>query len=393
MKANTERKLNIYKVRRCIALLIILIVLIIILVVNLNKKNNHDELYFLLNNKETEYEHIFVQDENKIYFSFNDVKNLFDNNIYYNDAEKELITTYNKHVALLKVDETFMVLNDSNVDLVGGLREIDKSIFLPIKDLSIVYDIDISYSEKNNTLMIDSINKEKKEVKSLKRLKVKEKKGWFKRVVDIVEPDSDLVVIGEEDNYYNVRTQDGAIGYVKKNKVSDIIVVRENYEENKLDLNILSTNGEYQISDDMNVEDGKLNVICPSVASLDKDSKIATNASVNTSSFKAFMEEAGNKNIYVCPSIKNNVLISENLLTYSQRNKFINELYNYVFMNGFKGVYINFENIDDVNSFYRFLIELTPKFKESGLYVIVENKSVLNKEKLEKIVDYVVEVK
>ena len=57
----------------------------------------------------------------------------------------------------------------------------------------------------------------------------------------------------------------------------------------------------------------------------------------------------------------------------------------------FKGVCIDFEKIDDIHSFYRFLIELTPKFRESGLLVAVKLKPQLDKAKVKGIVDFVLE--
>ena len=55
-----------------------------------------------------------------------DIQDIFDEMIYYNDAEKELITTYNKHVALLKIGESSMLVNDKKVNLSGNLQEIKK---------------------------------------------------------------------------------------------------------------------------------------------------------------------------------------------------------------------------------------------------------------------------
>ena len=51
---------------------------------------------------------------------------------------------------------------------------------------------------------------------------------------------------------------------------------------------------------------------------------------------------------------------------------------------------INFNKINDVNSYYRFLIELAPKLRESGIKIIATNNEVLNIEKLESIVDYII---
>ena len=51
---------------------------------------------------------------------------------------------------------------------------------------------------------------------------------------------------------------------------------------------------------------------------------------------------------------------------------------------------INFEKIDDINSFNRFIIELAPKFKEAGLKIIIKSNGTLDNKKLENIVDSII---
>jgi len=55
-----------------------------------------------------------------------------------------------------------------------------------------------------------------------------------------------------------------------------------------------------------------------------------------------------------------------------------------------RGININFSTIDDIKSFYRFVIEIVPRFKESGLIVSVTLKDSLDKDKIQKITDYTV---
>ena len=391
-KKKIRKKIDKYAKRRMIALGIILIVIIVIINIFVRDDNvKYKDLKVLINNDEILFKDVKVEANENVYFSLSDVSNFFDKNIYYNDAEKELITTYNKHVALLKIDETFMVVNDSNIDLNGRFKEINEKVYLPINDLEIVYDIEVDYSEDENIVIIDSINKELIEAKTLKKVNVKEKNKLFSKSIQKLEEGSKIFVIGEENKYYKIRTESGIIGYVKKNKVSELTTIRENYEEKKLSLNILEDNAEVKVYDEIKIEENKLNVVNPSVVYLDKNSEIATNAVVGSDVFREYAKNMDEKNIYLMPTLKNSGKVSSNLLTYAQRNKFINELYVFIVTNSAKGVYIDFEEIDDINSFYRFLIELTPKFKESGLYVIVENNNLLDKTKLESIVDYVVE--
>lgn len=393
-KNNKRKKIDKYVGRRIIALLII--VAFILIVINLifgNDKEKVNDLKILYNNEETKYADVVVDSEERIYFSIFDITNIFDSNLYYNDAEKEIITTFNKHVALLKVDETFMVVNDSNINLSAEVKEFNNTVYVPITDMELVYDIEVSYSEEENILMLDSIDKEKKEAEIIKKTKVKEDKGLFKKTLEKIDVGSTVVVIEEVENYYKIRTENGNIGYVKSNKLSEVKSVRDDYVVQKLPLNLLTKSTDVKVYENIDFKENHLNVLNPAIINIDSNSKIATNAVVNTDNYSKYVNWADEKNIYVMPTLKNSTSVSECLMTYADRNKIINDLYVFLIKNKAKGVYIKFSEIDDVNSFYRFLIELTPKFKESGMYVIVEDNKVLDKNKLETIVDYVVEEK
>ena len=137
-----ERKLNMLKVRRCLIILIAILIFIISLIcIKINKeKNKYKELTILLNNEFIELINKPIIDDNKnIFFSKEDIQEIFDSTIYYNEAEKELITTYNTHIALLKIDEKYAEINDETIELKGKLQEIDKKIYIPITDLKKVY--------------------------------------------------------------------------------------------------------------------------------------------------------------------------------------------------------------------------------------------------------------
>lgn len=393
-KNNKRKKIDKYVGRRVTALLII--VAFILIVINLifgNDKEKINDLKILYNNEETKYADVVVDSEERIYFSIFDITNIFDSNLYYNDAEKEIITTFNKHVALLKVDETFMVVNDSNINLSAEVKEFNNTVYVPITDMELVYDIEVSYSEEENILMLDSIDKEKKEAEVIKKTKVKEDKGLFKKTLEKIDVGSTVVVIEEVENYYKIRTENGNIGYVKSNKLSEVKSVRDDYVVQKLPLNLFTKNTDVKVYENIDFKENHLNVLNPAIINIDSNLKIATNAVVNTDNYSKYVNWADEKNIYVMPTLKNSTSVSECLMTYADRNKIINDLYVFLIKNKAKGVYIKFSEIDDVNSFYRFLIELTPKFKESGMYVIVEDNKVLDENKLETIVDYVVEEK
>ena len=146
-----KRKLNKLAIRRCIIVFLIIIIFLILISTIINKnKNKYKELTILLNNELLETTKEVIIEDNNIFFSKEDIKTIFDDTIYYNEAEKELITTYNTHVALLKVDEQYALINDQNVELKGKLKEINDTIYLPLTDLESVYDIDLDFSKESN---------------------------------------------------------------------------------------------------------------------------------------------------------------------------------------------------------------------------------------------------
>ena len=107
-----KRKLNKLAIRRCIIVFLIIIIFLILISTIINKnKNKYKELTILLNNELLETTKEVIIEDNNIFFSKEDIKTIFDDTIYYNEAEKELITTYNTHVALLKVDEQYALIN------------------------------------------------------------------------------------------------------------------------------------------------------------------------------------------------------------------------------------------------------------------------------------------
>ena len=180
-----KRKLNKLAIRRCIIVFLIIIIFLILISTIINKnKNKYKELTILLNNELLETTKEVIIEDNNIFFSKEDIKTIFDDTIYYNEAEKELITTYNTHVALLKVDEQYALINDQNVELKGKLKEINDTIYLPLTDLESVYDIDLEFSKESNRIIMDSTQKKKVEATVLKRANLENKKGLFSKKIE-----------------------------------------------------------------------------------------------------------------------------------------------------------------------------------------------------------------
>ena len=390
-----KRKLNKLKVRRCLIVFFAILLLIIgIITVKINKeKNRYKDLTILLNNEfiNLNNEPIIDADKN-IFFSKEDIQNIFDNTLYYNEVEKELITTYNSHVALLKIDEEYAEINDETIELKGKMQEIDKKIYVPLTDLAIVYDLDIVYSQKSNRIIVDSILKSKVEASISKKTKVETKKGIFGKKIDKLLIGEVVTVLEKDGKYTKIRTPLGNIGYVKSKKLSNEKTIREEQKIDKKEIKVYRNYSNISgIYDNIEVDESKLNVVVPTFFYLDKNSKVLDQTTSATATYSIYKTWTDQNKLELLPRFTNNVAVSDNLLSYSQRSTVINSLRKYLVQHNYIGVNIEFGTIDDVNSFYRFILELVPRFKEVDLKVAVTLNDNLDKSRLENVVDYIIE--
>lgn len=389
-----NKKLNMFKVK-CSILIIILLVFIIIFCFNLTRKNKEKEFTILLNNEFIKtINKVIIDDEKNIYFSKDDIQKLFDETIYFNEAEKEIITTYNTHVALLNIGESYGVIDDENIELKGEIKENKSLIYIPITDLQKVYDIELEYAENNNRIIIDSLLKEKKEASIVKKGKITEKKGFFygKNLENQIIGDK-VVILEENGKYTKVRTKSGNIGFIKSKKLSTCVTLRENVKEDKQQIEVYDGYSNISgIYDNLSIDSQKLNVVIPTFFYIDKNSKVLDRTTSTTATYSVYKNWADNNGLQIMPTLTNNENVSSTLLSYSQRSQVINSLKEMMIKYNYIGINIELETIDDINSFYRFILELTPRFKAAGIKVAVTlNNNNLEKDRIKNVVDYIIE--
>lgn len=168
-------------------------------------------------------------------------------------------------------------------------------------------------------------------------------------------------------------------------------VLREDLQENKLEINILDGYSDItQKYETVKKDTNKENVAIIDDFELKKETQIVDCIDIQSENYKTYAEWAMKNEIDIVGKFKKSTIVSSNFATYTQRNKVINELYDKVMQKQYKGICIDFKEIDDINSFNRFLIEITPKFRESGLKVIVILNSQMEQEKVKNIVDFTI---
>lgn len=388
-----KRKLNKLAIRRCIIVFLIIIIFLILISTIINKnKNKYKELTILLNNELLETTKEVIIEDNNIFFSKEDIKTIFDDTIYYNEAEKELITTYNTHVALLKVDEQYALINDQNVELKGKLKEINDTIYLPLTDLESIYDIDLEFSKESNRIIMDSTQKKKVEATVLKRANLENKKGLFSKKIEKLIIGDKVTVLEEDGKYKKIRTALGNIGYVKSKILSDDIVIREEVKTSKQELVVYDGYSNISgIYNNIQVDTSKLNVVIPTFFYIEKNSEVLDKSSVGTATYAVYKNWVDANKLQILPVLTNDVPVSTSLLSYSERSTIINSVKELVKKNNYIGINIDFEKIDDPNSFYRFVLELVPRFKADNLKVFATLNNTIDRKKIENIVDYIIE--
>jgi len=383
---------RLFKILRVV--LVIGIIAVLINIISGRKKIPENITLIIGENKIELKNELLIDSENNIYVSKDDIANLYDENIYYNENEKTLITTYNKHVAKLVVDQTTMEVNSTQIAMNGTLKFENNILYLPLLDLKDVYDFEYEYNEEYKALNIDSISKTKSKAVVVKSAKVKqEPKTFAKSLEKISKFDGVYVTVFESSgDYTKVRTSLGTIGYIKTDKLGDIQVVRENMEQEKLNnVSILNDYNTVSSYDTITVDSSKTNIVIPNLFNINENLEVENIIDLSSKKYEQYSSWAENSNVNICANVTLTGSMNAICSNYTTRTCLINLLYNHFVSNKINMICIDFDSVDDVEGFYRFVIELTPRFKEVGFKVLVKNKTGLDKNRLEKIVDYVID--
>ena len=167
MKELKKKLLKVKKIKFirniCVSLVALILVALIINIAPGYKRDKYKDVTNLIINEENKTEklkhNIYINENKTVYLSEEDIRNLFDNNIYYDSKNNQIITTSDTKVANIAVDERKMVVNNTDVELFDPIIRIDNNIYLPISKMGIVYNIDVKYIESSNRVIIDNLDK------------------------------------------------------------------------------------------------------------------------------------------------------------------------------------------------------------------------------------------
>ncbi len=376
---------NIKKIWKKVAIIIGLLAMVgVILVVspNFKKDPNEGKINFIINNNNVtgKLKHdIWMNENNVAYASMDDLKNYFDGQIYYDKENNQIITTSETKVAVLSLTEKKMILNGAEVKLVSGALKQDGVFYLPISEMAKVYNVEIN-NIHNKVITLDSLERELIKADVTKNVSVKYNTKWITKTVDKVKQGSKVIVISEKEGYSRIRTENGKIGYIKSDKLTNKTTVREKLETKaqvtgKINL-VWDYYSEYVNAPVRTENIPGINVVSPSFFSLkNTDGFAIVNNAVRGG--EDYIQWAKSNGYKIWAMFSNNSMretTSKILNSYELRTKMIEKIVELAVQYQLDGINVDFENMNmaDKDMYSRFIIELAPRLREYGIVTSVD---------------------
>lgn len=389
MKHRNDLKLNIDKeAKKGTVLKRILItgILVLLSVFVLNKAENYlreksdNQINLILNNRNvtSNLKHEIIEEDGNVYLSLDDVKNYFDKYIYLEEEINEIVTTYDKQIATIGFETNKLTLNGSTKKIYAHAIKKDDITYLPIMEMKEVYNLETAKVGK--VIILDSISRKQTKATTKSDLSVKWKADFFSKTVDKIKKDDNIIVVEEKDGWTKIRTENGKIGYVQTNKLTNYTVTREETKEEKQITGKVNMFWDFyskyvQAPDRTGQVIEGVNVVSPSFFYIDANGKFVDQVG---ESGKRYIEWAHSNGYKIWPMLKNDEAgikgTSAILNSYEKRQELIENIVEVCVAYQLDGINIDFENMyqADKDKFSRFLIELDPRMKEIGVVVSVD---------------------
>ncbi len=328
-------------------------------------------------------EKIIIEDD-IIYLSMKDIKNFLDYYIYEEEETKQIITTTDRKIAAINFKDKTMVVNGANTKIKATAMKKDDKIYLPISELSDVYEIEIKYIKETDTVTIDSLNRALEKAIITNDVSVKSHTRTLSRTVDKIKALDSVIIIKDMNNgWTKIRTKNGKIGFVQTDKLKDFVQVREAEvveKQVKEKINMFwDYYSESRMAPDRTGEKYEgVNVVSPTFFYINADAEFVEKGGESISQYVKWAKDNGYK---VWPSVSNDVashagigVTSSILNSYEKRQELIDNIIEVCKKYELDGINIDFEYMyeKDKNLFSRFIIELTPRMKEMGLVTSVD---------------------
>jgi len=306
-------------------------------------------------------------EEEIIYLSLEDIKNLFDPNIFYDTENNQIITTGKLKVAMFNINTNQLFINDSAQQT--NIIKKENVQYVPLNELQEVYDISVKYIKENDVLIIDKNEKGIITANIAEDTEIKYKpRGVSKNIGGARLGEKVRCYYTTSKGWRLIRTETGLLGYVKANTlINEQIIKPDDTKEIQTKEVSLSLNGEEQTTIYTEVET-KIQV---------QNWKKLNNSKLEVEKWVVI------DNDYFQPELK---YVFEN---YNNRNQYINTIIETAKQNNVNAIILNLENIEE-GLYNRFIIEIAPKLRNNNIRInVVKNDNIIE-ESIIGIVDFII---
>lgn len=336
------------------------------------KRNKYKDVINLVigdtNVTEKLQKNIYKDEEGTIYISKEDVKSLIDKTLYYDNENNTIIATSEVAVASIKVGEKVKNIDGTNIDMLKTIINHNNTVYIPISEMEDIYNIEVNYIKDSNIVIIDKLNEGMIKAEANEETTIRYKqRSMSKEVGTLQEGDVVSAFYTTSKGWRLIRTEDGLIGYVKANTLTNEYILRQDMQQE-----ISTKTISLDVSDGNAFDiEGKA-VIIKDLLKLTDEGILIKNT-----------DTTGNASAEIWA----NLSIEEvNLSSYKNRTKIIKNIVSLCMKNDIKGVNVILNNNSDIE---RFVIELAPKLREIGIITNVVAKEI-NEENYTDIVSYII---
>lgn len=314
-----------------------------------------------------------------IYLSSDTIGKTIDDNIFYdNVASKIIVTTYND-VAKFKIGEKKVNLNLEDKDISNEVKMVDDKVYVPINVLKDIYNINVEYNEKTNTIVIDKKSNNEGDILYNDVDVYSDIKTNSSVLTHLNKNDSVIVYVDslKHNRWLKIKTSDNIVGYIFKDtslvKEPENIAVPE-VKNNKIVMfwqygNSLNTLGNTKI-------DG-VNVAAPTLYELAN-----ANGDITGISTASYISKAKSLGYKVWPVLTNGIdsvsysTTDTSLLMNSEsaRENLIKNILDVLQRDNLDGINLDFENmkVEDRAVYTEFIRELAPLVRKLGKTLSVD---------------------
>ena len=381
-----------------VMLFFVCIVLFVIIVSNNVQTEKHKNIFYY-NGEKVKLSDEIEKDkktENQngeyIYFmTMADIKNIFDNNLIYEETKGQIITTNDTHVGMITIDNNIMNLNGSEITLPKAPYKKKGKIYIPIDAIKDIYELDVKTFENKVSLFSKSKKYEIFKLKSEEKLK--SIPSLIGGDITKVSNSENLIYLGKQSGFVKGMTDKIEVGYIEENKIETKTVIREDYkEEEKKEVNIITNYNDYKMNfENVKKDNNKQNIALVSNFIIKENGNIQTKYEKDNKSFSAYFAKLVEENIipyghFVLEEKKESEIISD-LVTFEKRNTLITNILKRLSKYNMKGLVLEVKDVQDTRAFTRFITELKPRLKETGKKLVMPNDNILS-DTIRKMVDY-----